>query len=175
MHSSIAIANYFLKLAEREKEKMTHMRLQKLVYIAHGWYLGLYEEPILSETVEAWRWGPVFPVLYAEFKHYGSASITTPGTVPMNDNEEEEVVQEDDLKEFLGVIWDRYKEYEPMELSSLTHQPGTPWQQTMGADPQNKYKFPSNLVIPIDSIKRYYKDLYEKLAAKDKEVTGARA
>lgn len=167
MHSSIAIANYFLKLAEKDGAELTHMKLQKLVYIAYGWHFAFFEKPMLSETVEAWRWGPVFPVLYAEFKHYGNQPITKPGIVPINDAEEEEEVTEPDLQEFLQAVWDNYKSYSSLELSALTHEEGTPWRTTIEQHQNYKHMFPSSLVIPQDLIADYYKTRYEKLPDDD--------
>ena len=31
------VANYFLGRAKKERRKITHLKLQKLVYIAYGW------------------------------------------------------------------------------------------------------------------------------------------
>ncbi len=167
MHSSIAIANYFLKIAKDEGEELTHMKVQKLVYIAYGWHFAFFNKPMLSETVEAWRWGPVFPVLYAEFKHYANKPITKPGIVPINDVEEEEKVTEPDLQEFLQAVWNSYKSYSPIELSARTHQEDTPWRKTIEKHSNYQHMFPSSLVISQDLIETYYKDLYEKLPDDD--------
>src|ERR1041385_1190632 len=71
-----AIANYFLDLAESEKAAIEPLKMQKLVYFAHGWYLAFTGKPLLNEFVEAWQYGPVIPDLYHAFKHYGSQPIT---------------------------------------------------------------------------------------------------
>ena len=34
-----AVANYFLEKAEQEGKPITPLQIQKLVYIAYGWYL----------------------------------------------------------------------------------------------------------------------------------------
>ena len=63
MHSSIRIAVEFLELAKNQThyKEITTMQLLKLVYIAHGWMLGLYDKPLISDEVEAWQYGPVIP------------------------------------------------------------------------------------------------------------------
>ena len=78
-YSAKAIANYFLGLADAEKKPISHLKIQKLVYIAHGWYLAIKGEPLVGdEYAEAWQYGPVFPSLYHEFKIHGSGHITEP-------------------------------------------------------------------------------------------------
>ena len=80
-YSAKAIANYFLELAAKHGEKVTPLKIQKLVYIAHGWHLALYEKPLVyDEFAEAWEYGPVFPSIYHEFKHFGGAPIAEPAT-----------------------------------------------------------------------------------------------
>jgi len=44
------------------------MKLQKLVYYAHGWHLALNNEPLIDEQVECWQYGPVISSLFHEFK-----------------------------------------------------------------------------------------------------------
>jgi uncharacterized phage-associated protein len=73
-HNPIAIANYFIELAKF----ITPMKLQKLVYFAHGWCLALADKPLINEKIEAWQYGPVVSSLYREFKKYGNEGITSP-------------------------------------------------------------------------------------------------
>ena len=76
-YSAKAVANYFL--AKYGKHGITPLKMQKLVYLSHGWYLAFYDEPLVDdEYAEAWRYGPVFDSLYHEFKHRGRLPITNP-------------------------------------------------------------------------------------------------
>ena len=34
-------------------------KLNKLVYISHGWLLGKHQKPLVSEEAEVWEYGPV--------------------------------------------------------------------------------------------------------------------
>src|SRR5438552_18215648 len=72
-----AIANFFIETAAAEGKKLTPLQLIKLVYFAHGWYLGLTGEPLIDEPPEAWRYGPVIPSLYHALKDYGNGAITS--------------------------------------------------------------------------------------------------
>ena len=52
------------------------MKLQKLAYFAHGWNLAIRNTPLINESVEAWKFGPVIPSLYHDVKGYGMEPIT---------------------------------------------------------------------------------------------------
>lgn len=69
-YESKAIANFFL-----QRQRLTQVRLHKLVYFAHGWHLGLNRGPLLDEAIQAWRYGPVVPSLYEEFNS-GQSRLT---------------------------------------------------------------------------------------------------
>jgi len=74
-----SIANELLSLAHtRGISDVTPMKLQKLVYYAHGWWFGATGEPLIEEQIEAWQYGPVVPSLYEATKNFGNQSITTP-------------------------------------------------------------------------------------------------
>lgn len=126
MEHPIAIANYFIKKSFEDGTGLTPMKLLKLVYIAHGWHLGLAGEPLIGERVEAWKYGPVVPSVYDEFKHYGDRNISKLAYF----NERGQLVSplpNEATLPFLDEVWQVYKEYNGLQLSTLTHQPGTPW------------------------------------------------
>jgi uncharacterized phage-associated protein len=76
--SARAVANEFLRLAEEDGRALTPLQIIKLVYIAHGWMLALYQRPLITDCVEAWKYGPVIPQLYHDVNRYGAGSITGP-------------------------------------------------------------------------------------------------
>ena len=81
---ALAIANYFIELAHKDKIDIRPLKLMKLVYIAHGYILALLDKPTVGaklEEVEAWQYGPVFPSVYYSFKQYGSQPIDKKTTV----------------------------------------------------------------------------------------------
>src|SRR5258708_10309168 len=54
-----AVANYFLEKSWEEGKSVDPLKIQKLVYFANGWHLGLYGSPLIDEEVRAWTYGPV--------------------------------------------------------------------------------------------------------------------
>src|SRR5256885_15287234 len=75
MENTFSIANYFIQRGIDSNKSVTPMKLQKLIYFAHGWYWAIKNEPLIDESVEAWKYGPVIPSVYHAFKHYGTDSI----------------------------------------------------------------------------------------------------
>jgi antitoxin SocA-like protein len=73
------VANEFIRLAEADGRALTPLQVIKLAYIAHGWMLALYQRPLISDSIEAWKYGPVIPTLYHALKKYGAGSVT--GTI----------------------------------------------------------------------------------------------
>lgn len=129
-----AVANLLLDLADSEKCAVTPMKLQKLVYFAHGWHLGITERPLLNERVEAWKFGPVIPSLYQDFKEFGDKPITSRATVISGFRVVRAVLPPETPATTLSIIqrvWHVYKGFSGTDLSAMTHQPGTPWDQTI--------------------------------------------
>ena len=80
---STVVANFLMSLAEQEGRYLTHMQLQKLVYISNGWSLQIFDRSLTLDEPEAWRFGPVYRLLWERLKHAGNYPIT----VPIPDNQ----------------------------------------------------------------------------------------
>ena len=164
-YTAKAIANYFLDIANQRKTQITPLKIQKLVYISHGWHLALTNgQPLVDdEYVEAWQYGPVFPSLYHEFKHYGRNAIMDHATdIVLTENDFEvsapHVRDKDaNTQKVLNRIWEVYGNFTGPQLSDMTHASDTPWesarQQSNGI---------RNAHIPNDSISAHYQKLMEK-------------
>lgn len=146
MHDSRTVANKFLDLAAEHDDVLTPMKLLKLVYIAHGWMLGLYGDPLIKDEVQAWKFGPVIPMLYRATKDYRGSPVLHKLAAPVRDDLDE---IEDDL---VGQVYDRYGEYDGTALSRLTHRLGTPWALTY-VDGE------FGTVIPTELIRKHYERL----------------
>jgi uncharacterized phage-associated protein len=157
-----AIANYFLDLARASNSALTPMKLQKLVFFAHGWCLALYGRPLIADAVEAWKFGPVIPSLYHEFKSAGSAAIETPASTVDLENFDlvfPRVPQEDrETRELLDQVWRSYGGLSAYQLSSLTHLPGSPWSQVR----EGREDDARGVVIPEPLIARHFAAQAEK-------------
>ncbi len=127
-----AIANYFLSRAEDEGQTLDPIKLQKLVYNAHGWYMAMYSEPLIDETVEAWPYGPVIPTVYHEFKRFGAKPIRSKAIDFHGSRMIHPQVASDDEKtrSVLDRVWKTHRHLSGMQLSHLSHRSGSPWKET---------------------------------------------
>lgn len=166
-HSALSIANAFLDLAKAEGKGISPMKLQKLVYYAHGWHLGLFGDPLIDETIEAWKYGPVIQSIYHEFKCFGSSNIASPGTVfdfDTSDFVEPRPEGDEDVLALIRTIWREYGNYSALKLSSMTHIPNGPW-----ANARAGHEEARSVPIPNESIKQYF----EKLAGVEETADAA--
>ncbi len=163
-YSSFDIANYFLSKSAVEKTPLTNLKLQKMVYLAHGFYLALTGEPLLDERIEAWPYGPVISDLYHYFKKFGSGVISTQVPIEIEltnlpseelSNLKKEVTFNPKAIKSLNFTWDTCKNMDGIKLSNWTHIEGSPWKQAMD---ENK------TVIPDDYIKKYFEKYLTKPA-----------
>jgi uncharacterized phage-associated protein len=125
--SSRTVANYFLDLAGRDGVPIDPLKLQKLIYLAHGWSLVLLRRPLIKESFEAWNYGPVVPSLYKAFQKFGASPITEHAPeVSM----ESHYGLDNQTKSLLDAVWETYKKLNAIQLSMLTHEPGYAWDLT---------------------------------------------
>lgn len=142
MYDSITVANRLLDRAAKKNDSLTPMQVLKLVYIAHGWTLGLLGKPLIKDEVQAWEYGPVIPRLYGAMRHFRSNPVEGPLAAP-----KEEIA--DAEGSIIDQVYDKYGSHSGPALSRLTHLPNSPWDVT--------YR-PGlfGVVIPNDIIEDHY-------------------
>lgn len=153
-YSAFSVARFFIEKA-RQEDDLTPMKLIKLTYIAHGWHLASIGEPLLYEPVQAWKYGPVVESIYHAFKDCGNADI--PRVVAESFSALPSDVNEDTIK-VLNVVWDKYSPLSGLELSSLTHLKGTPWDQVWNKNGGSSRR---GAIIPNDLIQQFYRQKAE--------------
>ena len=141
MHDSRLVANHFIQRAENP---LTALQVIKLVYIAHGWMLGLYDRELINQKVKAWKHGPVIPELYESVRKFRGSPIDMTLEVPVKEIKELHHL-EDDL---INQVTEKYSQLSGIVLSQITHQLGTPWHEV--------YKQDSDTEIPNSMIREYY-------------------
>ena len=119
-YSPAAIANVFLDLAEQEGKSLSNMKIQKLVYFAHGWHLAVSQGPLSNELPMAWQYGPVFWSLYQDLKIWGGVAIQERIRTA-------EAVDNEAAQRIIGSIWETCKNLSAFQLAQRSHMRGSPW------------------------------------------------
>jgi uncharacterized phage-associated protein len=163
-----AIANHLIEVAKTCNERLTPMKLQKLVFYAHGWHLALVNKPLVDGGVQAWKYGPVITSLYHEFKDCGNQEISRKAEdvryvegprgiraehYEPSIDEYSEVDEKAIAKAILERIYSVYGKYDGMQLSGMTHREGTPWWVISKA---HQGEIPKGLKIPDETIKEFF-------------------
>jgi len=166
------IANSFLKFARGYGKDyyIGQMKLQRLVYFAHGWsYNKGADNGLINVPFQAMPYGPVCLDIYQQTTRFGSKKIEPHFQLSyIDDNLEikkeflDPRSREDDKQAFDVVkeIWEEYLNVESSRMSELTHEKDSPWYKTWNK-PENaagkKYR-----EIPEELIKDYFQKI-EKL------------
>lgn len=150
-HTALQVANKIIARGNDLGKQYTPMQLIKLTYIAHGWMLGLFNQSLFDDVVEAWKFGPVIPELYHSIKSYRNNEIIA----PIPDVKDTEFTN-NELK-VIDYVLKTYEKFDGVDLSRITHAKGTPWDQTY---PHNEGSW-HNFSIPNTLIQNHYKKLYE--------------
>lgn len=167
-----AIANYFIRRSDPTADGLTPMKIQKLVYFAHGWHLALKDFPLIPDDIQAWRYGPVIVRLYHSLKEHSDSPVTEPiiglTVVPeagkpfqslkmrrheysLNDDEPQRKLFTTAL---LEKIWTIYGRHDAIQLSKMTHEEGSPWDQVRKKFPEY---LPQGIAIPNELIRDYFR------------------
>ena len=155
-HSSLLISDY---IVYRHDCRFTPFQLIKLVFISHGRTLGVKDNPLIRDRIEAWKYGPVIPVLYHELKMWGDGKVQNLhycGTKPRQDTNFDNHLERlfsgvisDDERSIIDLTVEHYGGWSFSDLQRMCHEPGSPW------DTHHDGEFGTE--IPDYTIKKYYK------------------
>lgn len=140
--SALRAANTIIERSLENGQMVDQLKLQKLLYLAQGISLAVRDEPLFSDKIEAWRYGPVVRSVYNAAKFHGAAPIAAllpgvylgPRTISPDDGESNAVIAE---------TLRAYGKLQGVQLVALTHRPGLPegepWVQARSrATPKDK-------------------------------------
>ena len=140
---------------------LTPLHILKMTYMSHGYAWGIVKHRLISDKVEAWKYGPVYPTVYEAFSAYGNNTVKSLhycGTeLSLKDKVKERI---EDLgkpftekeKEVIDSVVEAYKDWTGGELIALMHRKGTPWKRYYIKDW-------TGIVIPDEDTKEYYTQL----------------
>lgn len=120
--NTLAIANFFIRKSLKENKAITQIKLQKLLYFAHGFHLVLKGSPLVSEQIEAWNYGPVIPMIYHKFKKWKNLPIEDVNIYRASNA----IIKQEDI-DFLDLVWHKFSHFTASQLVDLSHEKNGPW------------------------------------------------
>ncbi len=132
------------------------MGLLKVLYFAHAWHLAKYKTPLVGQSFEAWKYGPVNRVVYDQIKKFGRGTVNCFLTkIDVMSGEFVEIMPSIDAEKatFLENIYNYYAGFHPYKLSDITHEKGTPWDTVWTAAEESAIP---GMLIPNDLILEWF-------------------
>jgi len=140
------VAKYIIRSFHEKGDLITNLKLQKLLYYVQGWHLGIYNEPLFSEELQAWVHGPVQPAVYKEYKKYTWNPIT---------QDIESIVFEKKIKDHIDEVLEEYGGETGWQLERMTHRE-EPWIAARKGLPKEAE---STEIITHESLRKYFNHL----------------
>ena len=145
MNRSLEVAQYFLDKRNSKGDstipEYTNMKLQKLVYFAHGYSLAILDKPLIDSDFFAFKYGPIEMDLYAIVSSYGRNEVKKIKGVSDYSFTDEEM-------QLLEKVDATFSKYTASQLSEMTHRKGSPWSEVWALSPFGR--------IPDELIKEYF-------------------
>lgn len=130
------------------------MKAQKMLFYTQGWHLATTGTAAIDRPFEAWDYGPVVSEVYQDLKSYGGSRISN--YVP--DPEGKPFIVNPTFSDFyrsLDIAWEKYIGIPAVNLSAMTHEPGSPW---------DVIRKRGETIIPNEMIRDYFVNLARRQA-----------
>ncbi len=123
-YSALHIAKLLLQKSKEQshsQELMTNLKLQKMLYYEQGFHLAAFGTPLFDESIEAWMYGPVVPVVYDFFADRGACGIEPPNTEVFDLTKDEQTL--------FNNVFCVYNQFSATKLVEMTHSE-PPWKNS---------------------------------------------
>lgn len=137
MNDAIQLAWFILRRCAENRTPISHLQLQKILYFLQRLNLDKTNEPLFTNRIFAWTFGPVVRDVYYEFSIFSSLRII-PSEVDPNPTI--------DLADFLLEEIDRRAEQRPWSMVDETHQAGRAWDLVFKNGEGNGREIPLELI-----------------------------
>lgn len=134
MYHSTAIANNILSRSFKEKNYISPMKLQKILYFVASEYQKATGKPLLIENFSTWAYGPVLYSVYDEFRAFKDKPIKRLARDARGDSRVGDETRDLDLRAALDKVWAKTRNRHAIELSEITHLPGSAWYTAFQSD-----------------------------------------
>lgn len=133
------IAHYIVDKCTKDKQPVSNLQLQKILYFVQMEYIKLTDEPLFDDCFLAWRYGPVIRSIYDEYSIYSGDRIYK--------RYNGLGIDYDTASKFLPTV-EKYRALYPWDLVKESHKRGGAWDRAY----KNGSGFGS--IISLEDIRR---------------------
>jgi uncharacterized phage-associated protein len=128
------VVNAIIHEFAKQNRRIDHLKLQKLLFLTAGFYAAQTKgAALIPEQFGVWEFGPVVESIYHEFKKFGSQPIDGYATeFDVSRGKSVAYIPGDREEMFwhiLRLVIAKYGTWSGGQLSTLTHEPGSPWEK----------------------------------------------
>lgn len=119
------------------KRRLSHLQVQRLIYLAYEKYLLTYHQPLFDEQILATQYGPIVDEVYQKYKHHQGKilPIDEPTQYRLIDIDINDVLWRmrlvKDTEKIVPLLLDIIEQYGDLsesQLAELTQSPNSPWE-----------------------------------------------
>lgn len=146
-YNGLTIAAWFIKKSYNVGKTINALQLNKLVYLSNAYNLALFDESLIYDNIEAWKYGPIISKLYTRYKDSHMEPLDYI-VYPVNKEKIDK-----NTKKLLEGVYKKYGNLSGQQLSNICNHKDTPWALF------EKY---NKEIIPNTLIRTYYKNVITK-------------
>lgn len=115
---------------------LSNLSLNAFVYFAHVESLRTYKKPLISDSIQAWRSGPIEPIVYRNFEKYSLSLI------PESEGKASANLF---VKKVLDDLYREYGFMTPYDLIQYWSRPGSAWSTVYDPNKKKEITIPNIL------------------------------
>lgn len=137
IYSALDIAKYVINKCTMEKQPISNLQLQKILYFLQRQYITNNGTVLFNDEIQAWQFGPVVPEVYFQYCGFGSMNISMNYDISIDANDSRQI----------DSIVEEKRCKNPWDLVEETHSEGKAWATIY------RNGIGNHMTIPVDLIR----------------------
>jgi len=142
------VSNKFIEIYNNNNESLSHKKLQKLVYLAYGFYLATQNKKLFDGKFEAWSRGTVSRELYYAIKIINN----TYDVKSVLDVSNQSTENADIINQMASYIYRHFGNLTADKLEKLTNLPNSAWDKVYNNNELNIELQDSDIIVEMKNL-----------------------
>lgn len=121
-YNSVVAAKFIAAKLKEKGRDVNITKIQKLLYVAYGLYLAVFDVRFVDEHPQAWPYGPVFPTTRNKL-----CKDETLAAISLQDPDLEAIIDDAQVNALFESIYSVMGDWTASQLVEWSHQPDSPW------------------------------------------------